>query len=335
MTTIIETNETTAPALPPPPAFDFSYAQAVPLMVMPFSTVNLIVVGLGGTGSWLAPHVARLARILADRGKKARVYFIDHDIVEPANCLRQNFADCEVGLHKSRVLALRYGGAWGVDIAAIIEKFHIEQPKIQWGHASDTLTVVVGCVDNAEARNCLSLTLERNKVYRAVNSRTFQAGRDSGLPSVYWLDCGNALESGQVLLGSASSADGLLESAFALAGYCTALPSPALQEPGLLIPKPEELPAGAASAMSCEEMALANAQSLMINQRIAGEASDYLLRLLVTNSLRKFQTYIDLPSGVTRSTYITPDHVGRATKKDETRSFEYLKKSKARLKKEG
>jgi hypothetical protein len=42
-------------------------------------------------------------------------------------------------------------------------------------------------------------------------------------------------------------------------------------------------------------MALANAQSLMINQRVAAEAADYLLRLLVTGGLKKFQTFIDLP----------------------------------------
>jgi hypothetical protein len=63
--------------------------------------------------------------------------------------------------------------------------------------------------------------------------------------------------------------------------------------------------------LSCEEMALANAQSLMINQRVAAEAADYLLRLLVTGGLKKFQTFIDLPSGTTKSTYITQENIER------------------------
>jgi tRNA A37 threonylcarbamoyladenosine dehydratase len=87
--------------------------------------VNIVVVvGLGGTGSWLAPHAARVAKTLLDRGKKVRLFFIDHDIVEAANVERQNFCQAEVGYHKARVLALRYGLAWGLDITVFTERFH-------------------------------------------------------------------------------------------------------------------------------------------------------------------------------------------------------------------
>jgi hypothetical protein len=47
-------------------------------------------------------------------------------------------------------------------------------------------------------------------------------------------------------------------------------------------------------------------QGLSINQAIASIAADYLLRLLLTQNLDKFQTYIDLASGSMKSTYINP-----------------------------
>lgn len=279
-----------------PAGIDLSYVSAVPLVTYDYQTINIILVGLGGTGSWLAPHAARVAKTLLGRGKKVRLFFVDDDIVEAANVERQNFCQSEVGYHKARVLAVRYGLAWGLDITVFTEKFTPDSPRLplnEWG----TMTVVVGCVDNAKARNSLSFT-------GAANPH----GKE--LPRCFWLDCGNSLESGQVLLGASDRPDSLAY-AFDLAGVCTNLPSPALQDPSLLVARPEEL-AGAASNLSCEEMALANAQSLMINQRVAAEAADYLLRLLVTGGLKKFQTYIDLPSGTTKSTYITPQNVGKS-----------------------
>jgi PRTRC genetic system ThiF family protein len=194
------------------PAIDLSYLNAVPLVTYDYRVVNIVVVGLGGTGSWLAPHAARVAKTLLDRGKKVRLFFIDHDIVEAANVDRQNFCQAEMGYHKARVLALRYGLAWGIDITVFTERFTPDSPKLplaEWG----TMTVVVGCVDNAMARNYLSFTAQLNP-------------KGKELPRCFWLDCGNSRESGQVLLGASTSPDSLAY-AFDLAGVCTNLPSPA------------------------------------------------------------------------------------------------------------
>jgi len=49
--------------------------------------------------------------------------------------------------------------------------------------------------------------------------------------------------------------------------------------------------------MSCAEIAMLDEQGLTINQTIASVAADYLVRLLLTQNLDKFQTYIDLNSG--------------------------------------
>jgi PRTRC genetic system ThiF family protein len=286
------------PSVPAPAAgIDLSYAYALPLVTYDYRQINVVIVGLGGTGSWLAPQAVRVVKTLLERGKKARLIFIDHDVVETANVQRQNFCQAEVGYHKARVLAARYGLAWGLDITVYTERFSVETPRLadlnEWG----SLTVYVGCVDNAKARNYLSLTVQRNPTMKE-------------LPKTFWLDCGNTKDAGQVLLGSAAYPDPLAY-AFDLPGVCINLPSPVLQDPSLLVERPEELAGaeGGSSSLSCEEMALANAQSLMINQRVAAEAADYLLRLLVTSGLRKFQTFIDLPSGTSKSTYITQENI--------------------------
>lgn len=53
--------------------------------------------------------------------------------------------------------------------------------------------------------------------------------------------------------------------------------------------------------MSCAQLIAAGRQSLAVNQRIAAEATDYLVRMLIGPPLTRFATYIDLPTGSTRS----------------------------------
>jgi hypothetical protein len=57
---------------------------------------------------------------------------------------------------------------------------------------------------------------------------------------------------------------------------------------------------------------MANAQGLIVNQRVAAEAADYLARLLIHRNLRRFATYFDLASGSVRNHYITPEEIKRA-----------------------
>jgi PRTRC genetic system ThiF family protein len=280
---------------------DLSYLNAATLMVGPHESVHIMLVGCGGTGSWLAPHIARIARVLVESGKPTTLSFIDPDIVEKANVYRQNFCDAEVGYHKSRVLAMRYGAAWGVEIGIAVESFRESEPNQYYPHKQ--LTVMIGCVDNAAARQSLMRELKHNN--EAI------PGYARELPKLFWLDCGNAFQSGQVILGSNCDPTAFLdEKNFGqLPGYCTMLPAPSLVEPSLLVARPEEF--ANASELSCEEMAARNLQSLTINQQIAGIAADYLLRLLLPGAggLKRFATYIDMASGVARSKYITPEAI--------------------------
>ena len=270
---------------------DLSFVNAVPIVLTSHDELEIILCGCGGSGSWLAPSIARLVRIIQESSRKISTYFVDFDIIENANIPRQNFSDAELGLNKAQVLALRYGLAWGVEIVAIPERFDPDMVQRKYRK----LTVVIGCVDNAAARGAIAQCLE----YRYDDHQG---------PKVWWLDAGNSENGGQVLLGSAvnplqmkvafSRVDGVGLS------LCAALPAPSIQHPELLVARPEELEN---NNLSCEQLALVNAQSLMVNQRVASEVADYLLRLLVTKNLKRFATYFDLSSGSSRSKYVVPE----------------------------
>jgi PRTRC genetic system ThiF family protein len=264
------------------PMLDFDYANARQLLLPTSENISLVLIGCGGTGSWLAPSVVRIARLVMDRfGKRVQVIFVDPDTVEEKNCYRQNFCPAEIGRGKAEALAFRYGLAWGVEITALAGKFQYDVIS----GINNCLAVLIGCVDNAAARKSIKQVCDH---YSYSSSR------------LWWLDCGNAKSSGQVLLGSASSKP---KDPYQLPGYCTWLPLPTTEHPELLEALPDEIPSDL-PPMSCAEMALAGSQGLAINQRIAAEAADYLVRMFLTHDLKKRATYIDLASGTTRSKYI-------------------------------
>lgn len=270
------------------PRLDLSFANAARVITAAHDEVHFLMVGCGGNGSWLAPAVARLMRVIRESGREASALFVDPDRVERKNIPRQNFCDAEVGYPKAQTLAARYSLAWGVEIRAIDGRFSADMVEVRWNR----LTVMIGCVDNAAARQ---------EMARALSARM---GRTP--PRLWWLDCGNGHESGQVLLGSTDDPEDL-QAAFQLESFCQHLPSPAWQCPDLLDPRPGE---SDSHKLSCAELSLANAQGLIVNQRVAAEAADYLARLLAHRNLRRFASYFDLASGSVKNHYVTPDEIG-------------------------
>ncbi len=262
--------------------------------------VRLVLAGCGGTGSWLAGGIARVAWELQRMGRPVEVQFWDFDRVESLNVPRQCFSPSEIGLYKAEALALRYAAAWGIEIAAYRQPF--DARRVLSGSESGSgesyyhhysphrpLTILLGAVDNAAARLSLAQALENN---------------DRIAPAVWWIDTGNSQSSCQVLIGTHNRAEELKE-AFSLS--CNALPSPVLQHPELLEPLQEELP-GLSQRRSCAELAAANTQSLTINKLAASLAEDALVRLL-TGRLTYFAVYFDQQSATARARYTHPGEV--------------------------
>ena len=208
------------------------FAEAVPILLPAYEELDLILIGCGGTGGWLAVNLPRIAYLQKQAGKKVAVTFIDPDRVEATNIPRQNFIPSDLGLPKASVLAARYGLQWGIEISAITSSFRADMAISRWKH----LTICIGAVDNPEARDEIAKVLENGK-------------------TTFWLDCGNHYDSGQVLLGSRDTVESM-KGAFHVPTFCTGLPSPALQHPDLLV-KQESIE----KVLSCEEAAIANAQS--------------------------------------------------------------------------
>ena len=255
------------------------FAASVPILLPAYDELDLILIGCGGTGGWLAVNLPRIAYLQKQLGKKVSVTFIDPDRVEATNIPRQNFTPNDLELPKASVLAARYGWQWGIEISAIVSSFRADMATSRWKH----LTICIGAVDNPEARAEIAKVLDNGK-------------------TTFWLDCGNHYDSGQVLIGSSATAD-IMKGAFHIPTFCTALPSPALQHPDLLVEQ-EVIQ----KVLSCEEAAIANAQSMSINHRIADEALDMLLRLL-SGTLTRFATYVNCKHGSAWSRFNTPEEV--------------------------
>lgn len=265
---------------------DFEYANSTPLLLKDYSHLHLWLVGCGGTGSYVAESLARLAYVFKQVGKNVNITFVDPDIVEGKNLGRQRFCQSELGLNKATTLALRYNLTWGLEISAIPDYFDPKLVKSYW----NDLVIIIGCVDNSAARRSLGKTLENN--------------RHAEIPRIWYLDAGNNFDSGQILLGSHNSLEELTQhlDKFKKTGIMGALPSPVLQCPNLIELRPEEL---GNTHLSCAELANLNAQSLTINQTIASIVTDYLFRLSLTKDLRKFATFLNLKSGSMRSEFIS------------------------------
>src|SRR5262245_9052017 len=194
---------------------DLSYARAAKLMLPVSDRLRLCLVGCGGTGSWLAPSVARIARLQRDRGREVEVVFYDHDHVEPKNIPRQHFCDAELGHNKAVTLAARDSAAWGVEIAAVPKRFRSADAETR----HNSLNIFVGCVDNAAARG---------EIAKVLSART----------DTWWLDCGNDELSGQVIVGSIAHLKQLEGSFTTSCKICKRPPAPSLVDPDLLRPAP-------------------------------------------------------------------------------------------------
>lgn len=169
-----------------------------------YDTWNVFLVGAGGTGARVGTLLPKILR------SGDRVTVIDPDHVEERNLLRQHFIPSDVGKSKAMVTASRIqrGLPTGVDVEVnfLTESFNV-------GHVTSSLhvgrftTVILGCVDNVAARMIMASI--------ATSSRV--------LPNAYpviWLDAGNGLRLGQVVLtwkdcpvlyGPAGMKDRLLE----------------------------------------------------------------------------------------------------------------------------
>ena len=247
----------------------------------------LMLIGCGGTGSWLAPHVVRVAKLLQEaRDQQVSVVFWDHDHVEAKNIFRQNFCEAEIGVNKALSLAQRYGHAWGIPIISIDAPFDrniaIKNEYVP-SYREQRTTVVITCVDNNSARR------EVDKLCESW--------------PIWWVDTGNLKTAGQVSAGRK-----LFEkepSPLRLPSMTTWTPPPSLQFPNITRDTSEDFQPVDYTNLSCAELALVDEQGININHSIASAAATLLAKMLITNDLRYHCAYVSLDAG-TQFVYNSP-----------------------------
>ncbi len=251
-----------------------------------FTPLTLVVVGTGGTGSFVAEGLCRLLGPQNSTG----LLLVDPDTVEPHNLARQNFLPDELGEYKARALAHRLATRYRRPIAYSLNPFS-EELLQQGGY------ILIGCVDNHLARQTLHQAF-------AQHGWSYTGG---GMP-LFWLDAGNGEHWGQVLVGNAASKEMLKGAFHSEEEVCCALPLPSIQHPALLeAPQVELLP-----PEDCGEAVEAGTQSPTINQLMATLVVEGVRRLLA-GTLEWMSLYVDLEHGLLRAVDATPEAVALVT----------------------
>jgi PRTRC genetic system ThiF family protein len=282
---------------------DLSFSRAAVVMLREYSSLRFIVVGAGGTGSFVIPAIARLMfELKQQQNKPVEMLIVDPDVVEGGNIPRSNFCAAEVGRFKAQTLAERVTLAWGLECHYAAEPFDAETHLKSLTDDYRSLAVIVGCVDNHFARRDIHEALDTHRRYGF-----------SDAPKLWWMDGGNGRSSGQVLLGSNAKRT-KPDQHFTGTSLCHSLPAPSLVHPDLL-QEENTFPSKHLEGLSCPDRIRLGEQSLSINQRVAVEMAEMLTEMFLTRSLRRFATYFDLETGTSRSLYCTPDQIAAVVPK--------------------
>lgn len=243
---------------------------------------QITIAGLGGTGSQLARNVARIVYDMRRRDMHTpHILLVDPDIVEPQNVGRQSaVSQADSGQFKAELLARRFNFALGMDIAWANEAYHPEK------HISGRGTLLLGAVDNYQARRALAAT------------------RD-----VVYIDTGNHHDAGQVMIGTSSNRERVLQAVEAAgeSGTTRTLPNITLVFPELLEPPVEERPEP--DTLTCSERVEQGGQHLLVNDLVATICAGYVYRLLHRQPVTSFLNFIDLDSLATRPIPISRDNI--------------------------
>ena len=78
--------------------------------------IKVVMIGTGGTGGHIAPHLYRLLYAL---DRPVKFILCDGDVVEEKNLVRQNFTAADLGENKAKVTAERYSAAFGLETSYV------------------------------------------------------------------------------------------------------------------------------------------------------------------------------------------------------------------------
>lgn len=237
--------------------------------------INVVVIGAGGTGSRVIEGLACLHRAIKAKGHPfgLKVTVIDPDMVSQANVGRQAFYPCDVGHSKAHTLvnrvnmALNGEAVWTASCAMVTSQTDLSCADI-----------VIGAVDNRKARLAILRSLEN------VSSG-----------NRYWLDLGNRVSDGQVILGEVTSRKRKTDDP-------ERLPHAGELYPELIDPALEP----SDDAPSCSLAEALEKQALFINPGVCVQAMNLLWHLLTKGELEFHGAFINMELGTVLPLRIDP-----------------------------
>ena len=155
-----------------------------PYIQDPQHPITVCLIGCGGTGSQVLTCLARLhSTLVALNHPGLHVTVYDPDTVSESNIGRQLFSPTEIGRNKAEVSVTRINRFFGLDWESVPEMFSGFELK-------NMLNISITCTDNVRSRIDFGDYFdERSNGYHHTEA-------------FYWLDFGNAKQTGQVILGS-------------------------------------------------------------------------------------------------------------------------------------
>jgi len=226
--------------------------------------IKIIMLGAGGTGGHIAPHLYRLLHAL---NRYAEVVVCDGDIVEEKNLVRQNFISADLGRNKAQVLAERYASAFGLAVSYIPEFIEdenrlaelVKPDTYQAGPYSykkeEGLSILIGCVDNNRSRQLC------HQVFKTADN-------------LIYIDSGNGEFGGQVVCGIRRSGRTYYK--------------PVGEVYPDVLTETDKFP----TELSCAEAAVSAPQSIVANIMAGTAVVSYLYNILVLGSIEtRFVTF--------------------------------------------
>lgn len=268
--------------------------------------VVFTIVGTGGTGGYVVRDLLRYLYSLKTKGDNRifEVNLIDADVVEEKNLMRQNFIPSDLGKPKAVVMANRYGGTFGiptyvyermVDRSFNVSNAYSDSLNRNEMASSNAEHIVIGCVDNHEARRRIKASVK-------------------GKSDTYWIDSGNERTSGQVCVGYLGIENHIGYSQVDIRGSMPSNGRVMMPYIDQWFPEIQDAAQDNAGSdtTSCADRALVEEQNIFINMTSAMNVLNFVRQIV--NSEPIAVPYISFGiNGVTNPEYLTPETIYKVT----------------------